>query len=238
MRTLVRSVLGLVIIILLASTVALFLIWSSVPDMVAINLARQLKVGVNIGDIDIGWDTISVDKFDINNPKGSVLTKALSAKSMEIDCPLKRYFARHVVIDTVTVNDVYVSFEFDSTDSIHGNWTTLMTNYMRSPKSAKKSHRRAVIKRLVLNNISADLVYRNEGSKVRTLQHIDQIVLLDVTSTGGLPVHQLMGTALGQSIKHIAVQEHIKDMLIDLIEFPPLGVMEFIELPFKGLFGK
>lgn len=237
MRTLIKSVLGLLLIIILASAVALFLIWSSVPDMVAANLARQLKVAVDIGDIGVGLNSIAVDKFSIDNPKGSLLTKALSASSMEIVCPLKRYFDRHVVIDTVTVNDVYLSFEFDSDESYTGNWTTLMRNYLRSPKSGRKSHRRAVIKQLILNNITADVVYKNEGSRVHALAPIDQIILTDVTSTGGLPIHQLMGTALGQTIKHVSEQEHIKDMLIDLVVFPPLGVMEIIELPFGGIFG-
>jgi len=236
-RTLVKSVLGLLLIIILASAVALFLIWSSVPDMVAANLARQLKTAVDIGDIEVGLGSITVDKFSIGNPKGSLLSTALSANSMEIVCPLERYFDRHVVIDTVTVSDVHLSFEFDSDESYTGNWTTLMRNYLRSPKSGKKSHRRAVIKQLILNNITANVVYKNEGSGVHTLSPIDQIILTDVTSTGGLPVHQLMGTALGQTIKQVSEQEHIKDMLLDLVEFPPLGVLELMELPFGGIFG-
>jgi hypothetical protein len=236
MRTFLRSVLGLTVIVILGVTVTLFLIWSSIPDMVATNLARQLKVAVHIGDIDIGLDDIMVDKFHIDNPKHSILTRALSAKNIEIHCPLQRYFDKHVEIDTVTISDIYLGFEFESGMSTRGNWTTIMSNWMSSPKSARKSRRTAVIKRLVLNNINCDVVYANEGSKVRALPHIGQIVLLDVTSTGGLPIHQLMGTVLGEMLKNIFEQEHIKNMLEDLVEIPPKGVIEIIEAPFKGLF--
>ncbi len=234
MRTFIRSLLGLTVIIILGLTVSLFLIWSSIPDMVATNLSRQLKVGVDIGDIDIGLNEIDVDKFQIDNPKGSVLSRALSAKTIEILCPLKNYFHKHVVIDTVTINDVYLGFEFDSAMGKEGNWTRIMGNWMRSPKSARKSRRTAVIKRLVLNNIHCDLVYRDEGSKVQTLHEIGQIVLEDVSSQGGLPIHQIMGTVLGDMLSKIFREHHIKDMLEDLIEVPPKGIIEILEAPFQG----
>ncbi|HEY5235101.1 MAG TPA: hypothetical protein VIJ14_02885, partial [Rhabdochlamydiaceae bacterium] len=93
-----------------------------------------------------------------------------------------------------------------------------------------------LIKRLVLNNINADLLYQSDGT-VRHLPTIPQIVLLNISSKGGDLMDQLMNSALGEMLKEIFLKENLKDIMDKIFQQIPGGnpVQNALK-PLKGLF--
>ena len=105
----------------------------------------------------------------------------------------------------------------------------------QTQSSKSKSDKTVLIKRLVLNNINADLLYQSDG-KVRHLPTIPQIVLYNIGSTGGDLVDQLMNTALGQMLKEIFIRENLKEAIDQIFQGIPQDAVKGVLKPLKGLF--
>jgi hypothetical protein len=236
MKTFFKSIIGIVVICILGGVVFLFLAWSRVPDMVSSNLSKTLKVGVEIGDIHFGMNQLTVDKFVIDNPRGFTLPKAFGVDEIAIKAPVLNYLRDDIEINEITLDNVYIGLEFDSTKGTNGNWTVLMGNAQKSQDANKATQKSVMIKRIVLNNINTDLLYHTDG-KVRHLPVIKQIVLTNVSSKGGNISDQLMNSALGQMIKEVFIQENLKDLMDQIFQLPGTGnpVQDAIQ-QFKGFF--
>jgi len=242
MSLFLKSLGGIIVVIIVALIVIVFIGWSRAPDIIANNLSKKMKVSVSIDEINFGFKSIEIEKIEIGNPPGSILSKAASAETVVINAPILNYFEQKIIIDEMDVNDIYLGLEFESASGVKGNWTTIMENLKASTSTPKgkeeKATRTVLIKKLIFNNIITDVVYRKEGGKVKRLPTINQIVLTDVSSEGGIPMDQLMNTVLGQMLRQVFVKQNLKNMLQDIIENPPEAIEKFIEplQPFKGLF--
>jgi len=240
MKTFIRSLTGLVIIVILAAIIILFLAWSRVPDLVAGNLSKKLKVLVEIGDIDLSLRSIDVEKLEIGNPRGFYLPRAFAADRILIEAPLSRYLKDNIEIEEIDIDNVYLGLEFDSPQSTNGNWTAIMANAKAAQasntnSSAEKSNRTVFIRRIVLTNIQTDLLWRSQGTKVRRLPTIKRMELKNISSEGGSVIDQITNSALGEMLKEVFVQQNLKDMLDKL--FQPGGnspTQQGLEL-FRGL---
>ena len=226
--------LSIFIVVILAIVVILFLGWARVPDMIANNLAKKLGVSVSIDSIGLGLKEIDVKEMEIGNPKGYSMPKAFSAKEILIKAPLTRYFDNRVIIDEIDVNDIYLGLEFDTTSSADGNWKTILSNYNKSAHLEETGGKKVLIRRLVLNNITTDIMFRENGGKVKRLPNIDKIVLRDISTEGGNAADQLMSSILGQMIKSVFTQQNLSQFLKGLVD-PGKAVDNFLS-PFKGIF--
>lgn len=242
MKTFFSTLAGMIIILILILLVVGYIFWSRVPDIVANDLSKKLKVHVQIDDIFLGWGKIDIEKVEVGNTPGSILSKAFSCQSINLFAPVSRYLNKHIVIDEIAINDVYLGLEFDTPTSTKGNWTEIMSNAsLNKTKNKKKqqpttngSLKSVLIHKLVLSNIKVDVLYRKDGGKVKHLPPIDRIELYDISSEGGLPMDQIMNSVLGQMLKSVFEKENLKNMLQELIQQPPKELQKFIE-PFKGL---
>lgn len=221
MKRVVKGISGLVLLALIGGAIFLFLLWSRVPDIVASKLSERLQTRFEIGDIKLGLKTLSVDRFDIHNPRGYTLPKAFSANQIMVEAPLAHYIKDHIEIEQIVVSDVYIGLEFDSPKSTNGNWKTLLGNTQKAQDESTKSasQKTVLIKRLLLTNIQAELYYHSDG-KVRKLKPIRQIELRDISSQGGNIGDQLLNSALGKAVKQIFIEENLKDILDQLFQAP------------------
>jgi len=245
MRTLFSTLTGIIIVILLATIVIGFIGWSRVPDIVASNLSKKLKVLVEIDDMSLKWGEIHIDQVSIGNPPHSILPKAFSCKSITIGSPFTNYFDQQVVIDLIEIDHVYLGLEFDSITGTSGNWTRIMNHFKESTDGPamrrkrktssplqQKTNRSILINHLVLTNIDVDLVYRKEGGKVQKLKWIDRIELTNVSSEGGLPMDQIMSSVLGQMLKSVFEKQNLQNMLQNLLPQPGSRAHDYLA-PFK-----
>ncbi len=234
MKTFFFSLAGVIVVLILAGFIIGFIYWSRVPDMVALHLSKKLQVAVQVGDMSLGMNKITVDKLQVSNPPPyRLLQNAFTCEEIVVNAPLTGYTKKDIVIDEIDMNNVYIGFEFDSIKGASGNWTKIMKNVQRENKKTPKSasERTVLIRRLVLNNIQADVAYDKDGGKVRHLPVIKQIVLTNISSKGGFPMDQITNSVLGQMLQSIFEQENIKNMLQNIFQAPTklLG-------PFQGLF--
>jgi uncharacterized protein involved in outer membrane biogenesis len=238
MRVFIKSLMGLIVICVLAGVVLFFLAKSRLPDMIASKLSKTLQVAVEIGDMNFTLDTIKIENLEISNPRGFKLEHAFTVQEIVIQAPLMNYLKKDIVIDEIDLNNVYIGLEFDSPQGTSGNWTTIMTNAEKAQtqSSQSSSDKTVLIKRLVLNNINADLLYQSDG-KVRHLPTINQIILYNVSSQGGDVLDQLMNSALGQMLKEIFIKENLKEIMDKIFQQIPGGnpVQNALK-PLKGLF--
>ncbi len=261
MKTFFASLAGLIVIVILAVVVVGFIFWSRVPDILANNLSKKMKVSVEIDSIGLGWGKIDVKKIQIGNPPGSILAKAFKCNQILVQAPFTNYLKQNIIIEEIDVNDVYLGLEFDSASGTSGNWTTIMGNLQAStgtneksdpssssrkkkkkkqespppPAASGKSERTVLIRRLVLTNIDVDVVYRKEGGKVQKLPRIPRIELTNISSEGGVPLDQVMNSVLGQMLKEVFLKQNLKNMMQNLLDNPNNSIQQYLS-PFKGLF--
>ena len=246
MKAFFSTLIGLIVVAVVAAVIIGFVFWSRVPDMLANTLSNKLKVAVEIQDMSLGWGKIDIDKLEVSNLPHSILPKAFTCELIRILAPFTRYIDKKIVIDEIDLNNVYLGLEFDSPTSTKGNWTQLMKNISAGqPSSGKKSKkggavpqpsmgRSVLIHKLILTNVKVDVVYKKDGGKVKHLPTIDRLEFTDISSEGGLPMDQVMNSVLGQMLKSVFEKENLKNMLQELLQ-QQNPVQDLIS-PFKGLF--
>lgn len=240
MKVFFSTLIGLIVIGILAAVVVGFIFWSRVPDMLANNLSKKMKVSVAIDSIGLGWGKIDLKKIEIGNPPQSILAKAFSCNEIDVNAPFTRYLDKNIVIDEIDLKDVYLGLEFDSSSGTKGNWTTIMNNIQSTTavgqtKKNQAPGRTVLIHRLILTNINVDVVYKKEGGKVKKMPTIPRMELTEISSEGGLPVDQIMNSVLGEMLKQVFIKENLKNMLYDLMN-QPSPIQQYLA-PFKGVFG-
>lgn len=236
MKTFLASIVGLVVVI----AIALFIGYARLPDFLANQVSKKLQVPVNIGTISLALKGIKIKNIEIGNPPGTLRPQAFKCQEIDVHVPLTRFFSKHIVIDAITVNNVFLDLEFDSPSGTKGNWSKIMGNLQASRSQGPKkpttgrSGRSVLIRSLVLTNIDVDVIYLNDSGKVKHLPRIDRIELNDISSEEGVPMDQILNSVLGQMLKSIFVKENLKNMMQDLIQNPPSGLQKFVS-PFKDL---
>lgn len=254
MRTFLSTLAGLVVIVILTGFILGFIFWSRIPDMVANNLSKKLKVAVEIDSFGLSWGKLDAKKIQIGNPPGSLLSRAFACDEIDVFAPFSNYLDKKIVIDEIDLQNVYLGLEFDSASGTSGNWTKIMSNLQQSmgeessgkQKKRKKNKgeqpaqpatpasRSVLIHKIVLTNIDVDVVYRKEGGKVKRLPRIPRMELTEVSSEGGLPTDQILNSVLGEMLKQVFIKENLKNMMQDLLNTPS-PIQQYIA-PFKGLF--
>jgi hypothetical protein len=242
MKKIFSSIIGLIVILVVAATVFGFIYWSRIPDLIATELSKKMKVAVSIDSIDLSWNEIDVKKVKIGNLPNSILAKAFSCNVIEVHTPVPNYLKPNIIIDEIDLKDVYLGLEFDSPSGTKGNWTRIMSTITasmnESSKSAKAaptgSTRSVLIHRLVLTNIDVDVVYKKDGAKIKRLPRIERMVLNEISSEGGLPMDQILNSVLGEMLKQVFLKENLKNMMQEFMDVPS-PIQQYIA-PFKGLF--
>lgn len=247
MKVFFSTIAGLIVIIILAAVIVGFIFWSRVPDMLANNLSKKMKVSVSIDSMGLGWGKIDLKKIEIGNPPNSMLAKAFSCNEIDVNAPFTRYLDKNIVVDEIDLKDVYLGLEFDSPSSTKGNWTTIMNNIQsttaadqaktkKGEAAPKGSQRSVLIHRIVLTNINVDVVYKKDSGKVKKLPTIPRMELTEISSEGGLPLDQITNSVLGEMLKQVFIKENLKNMLQELMN-QPSPIQQYLA-PFKGLFGE
>lgn len=188
---------------------------------------------MQIDDIRVAWNKIDIDKITIGNLTGSVLPKAFSCEQLIALAPVTNYLKKHVVVDQIEIDNIYLGLEFKTPLSTDGNWSKIIDQVNES--SSVSSSRTVLIRKLILTNIDVDLVYRSEGNTVKRLRHIDRIELNDVSSKEGVSSNQLTSLLIKEALKSILSEQNLQNLIRDVIQNPKEGIKKILN-PFKKIF--
>ena len=236
MRKLLVRLFSFISILVALGLIAVLFMWAKLPNLLANHLAEKLKVPVTIEGIDLSLQRIGIQDLMISNLPNSLLKEAFSTKTMTFNAPLTTYFEDSIVIDNITLDQIYLGLEFDSARGTKGNWSTLMQNVQSQEAPAKHQKEKTVfIRELVLTNIQVEVAYR-DSKDIKKLAPIDRIVLKNINSQEGFPTDQIMRSVLGQMLRSVFAQENLKNMLEGVLQQPESTIDSLLQ-PFKGLFG-
>lgn len=233
MKSFCFGLVKLAVIVLLAVIIFAFIAKSRLPDIVSNNLSKKIHVPVQIDDIRIAWNKIDIDKITIGNPTGSVLPKAFSCEHLFVLAPVTNYIKKHVVVDQIEIDNVYLGLEFKTPLGTDGNWSKIIDQVNKS--SSTNSSRTVLIRKFILTNIYVDLVYRSEGTTVKRLRHIDRIELNDVSSKEGISSNQLTSLLIKEALKSILLEQDLQNLIQDVIQNPKEGIKNILH-PLKKIF--
>ncbi|NRA90099.1 MAG: hypothetical protein HRU43_03090 [Simkaniaceae bacterium] len=217
------------------------LVWNMLPSIVSHKLSKQAGVSVTIGDMRISPSSLRVDSIKVENPpQYSKTPRALSVREIDVQSPITHFFDDNIVIEELSMDDMYVGLEFDAPNSKNGNWTTIMNNVSKSAsdekdKAEKKGKStKVLIKRLIITDLQIELAYKTGGKANQTLRPIDRIELKNVSSEGGIPTSQLMNIIMRETLRNIFSKEGLQNMLEGVLNPADSkgGVMDTL----KGLF--
>ena len=226
------KVLRVLIIVAIVLIIGLFFAWKSAPALISSSLSKKMKVDVKIQAIDLSTDEVSVHKIEIGNPKGSQLPTAFSAKSINVHAPLSAYIKDPIVIDEISVDKVYVSLEIATPTSPAGNWVTLMDNLKKSSPKETTSGKSILIKKLILSDISAELVTALNVAGAKKLGKIKRLEFRDVSSESGVSADQIISVILEKTLTSILKENDLENVIEETIESPK-NILDKLTSPFK-----
>lgn len=230
-------VFGLIVVLCLAAV----LIWNMFPTILSHKLSKRAGVSITLSDIRLSPGRIKVDGIRVGNPSDySKTPRALSVGGMVVNAPLTSFLDKKIIIDEMTMDDVYIGLEFDSPTSKNGNWTTIMNNISKSTKEdsdkAKEKGKTTsiLIKRLVITDLQIELAYKTGEKPNRTLRPINRIELTNISSEGGIPTAQIMNIIMQETLRNIFSKEGLQNMLDGILTPQDSGGSAINTL--KGLF--
>lgn len=236
MKKFLSGLFGVIFVLIIAAVLIVFFGWSRVPDWLASRLEEQLQVHVSIDDLHVSWESIDIQKLEVGNPSGYTLPKAFSAEQILIQAPATVYLHDRIIIDQLEIDNIYVGLEFDKQGSKRGNWTVLMKNLKEHEQRTGGHGKSVLIKKLILNNLSITLAYRDGSKKPQKLKTIKHLEFDNVTSEEGLPTDQIANIIMREMLKSIFTLENLGNMLEGFLESPTKGVDNLVT-PFKKIFG-
>jgi hypothetical protein len=197
------------------------------PGWISTKLSEKMGVPVWMNRISITPHTTQIHSFKISNPSGFILDTALQARSIEAQAPVYTFFKEHVVVDLVTVSDLYVGLEFASATNTTGNWTIIVNNLQNAlNQSNVDTGKTFLIKLLSVNNIKIDLIFIKNDGKIRHLKPISHMQFRNVSSNGPFPMEQLTKIIMSEVLKKIFLENNLKNMLQDAFQNPAQGVLK------------
>lgn len=218
-----KKVIFTTFIVIMTILVLLLIGYKLLPKILSYSLSKRAKVEVTINNIDLGYDSIEVEGIQVGNPKGSKLPQALKVKNVSAVAPIKNYFHDEIVIDSITLNDIYFGLEFYKKNSSNGNWTYIINNLTESNKKESASQKKkgkekqVLIKKLILTNLEIEMYTHGKDSQVKKLNTIKRLEFTNVTSSGGIPTAQIMNVIIQQALREIFSKEGIQNMLNDIL---------------------
>ncbi|MCE5293361.1 MAG: hypothetical protein LLF94_01945 [Chlamydiales bacterium] len=228
------KLLRILFILAIIAIIGLYFVWQKAPDIIASQLSSEMKVDVKINKIDVSQNDIIVSKVSIGNPEGSKLPTAFSCDTIKVETPVTNYTSDPIVIDLIALDNIYLSLESSSPTSMAANWTTIMDNMKKSSPPAPKDESKpeakgtsVLIKKLVLTNINAEIVYPLQMGKSTKLDPIDRIELTNISSESGVPLDQVIAIVLQQTLQTVLKKNAFENVL-NPTSVLPKGVSDMI----------
>lgn len=193
-----------------------------------------MKVPVSVGNVFFSKKLIVIRDFVIYNPKHphSDKPEAIRVKSIQVHSPYKNYLHDPMIIDEMTLKNVFVTIEYFNADQTESNWIFLNSRLDAPTKDKDKKKERVIkIKKLRINGLDIDQVFFNNTFKHYKLaenKKQDEIVINNINTEKGLPLQEITQAIIRKIMAKITLLKGIKTLL----EIPEAIIKDIIK-PFK-----
>lgn len=113
-----------------------------------------------------------------------------------------------MTIDSMTLSNNIIGVEFYNSSGTSNNWTRIMET---PSKSKKETHRKYLIKKLTMNNITVVLTKQN-GQK-QTFPTIDKLEFYNISDETGFPIDELEKAIANEVLKSVFGKFNIMHLL-------------------------
>ena len=199
-------------------------IYHRLPSMVSEHLTEKAEVPVHLKRVRVSPGAIYIHDFSVNNPKTDIFKHALTVKTMTLQTPYINYlFKDPIIIDHLSLQDVYVSLEISKDNTMACNWSIITKNMNNNSAHWYSNERKAFIKKLSFCNVTVAI--KLYGKTPQVLSPIDRIEFANVDVENGIPTKEISKIIVNKMLNSLFSLEAIK------------GLFNFPLAPFK-LFSK
>jgi hypothetical protein len=149
-------------------------------------LSKEFSVPVSIENVKVSKNLFQIDGLDIGTPEGSKTKSSFYSKQIAVKSSLSDIRGEIMTVDSMTLSNNIIGVEFYNSTGSSNNWTTIM----KMPTKAKKeTHRKYLIKKLTLYNITVVLTKQN-GQK-QTFPTIEKLEFYNISDESGFPIDEI-----------------------------------------------
>jgi len=222
-------------ITIILALVSIAYCWTQRAGLLSHYLSNAAGVPVSVDALDIGFGGVAIEKFSISNPRGSTLPTAFSTDSFTVNYrPWKMVSSPHE-IDDIIVKNIVVNVEQHKYISGKSNWAVITDNLAAQSKGKKDKKAvapagkkgRVVIKHLLLENITIDVIHPLLG-KIHTT--IPKIEMNNLGEAGSFSPDMLMKIVFDAMMRELLTHPDLKKGLEGMVELPT----KILEGVFKG----
>ena len=153
MKRLIRL---LIIFLILAAIIWGAYLWVTRAQILERYLSKQLQTKVTIEEVNVGWNTLSIEGLHIANPPQARFPYAFRVGTLSLEMSLTALFKEKVKIDLVKIENPAFEIEFYNSVGSDNNWARLLTAL-----PSGKGERTTVIEKLIIENLRVDATRSN-----------------------------------------------------------------------------
>lgn len=160
--------------------------WLVKAPIASMYLTSMMKVPVSIGNISIWPTQLSIRSFKIKNPKQFSHRRALEVKKIQVDYQYKKITGNPTEIDRVELDDVFLTVQMSNPLGTENNWTAISQGMAtkKEKKAGKSSGGETIVHKLVVNNLTVELIAMVGPSTITKYDHIE---MDELSSKTGFP---------------------------------------------------
>ena len=180
-------------------------------SLLATIISHKTNTPISIEEVNFHKTGITIERFQMGNPKGTRFPTALSVDTIEVKAPYKNYLKDPIYIDTIHLKDVYVNIQIDNRAQTEGNWQTIIADMNKDKKTFFSIEKKTVIRKLFLTNVKIVIILSD--GKLHELSPIEILQFDNVSTEKGIPIHEISEIIVAKMMHSIFIQQGIKNIL-------------------------
>ncbi len=182
-----------------------------IGTVISDSLSAKLGVKTKVDNINLLEKGLELEGFKIQNPRHSPVKNALTIENLGVKTPWMQVFANPIILDEISLENVYVSLVMSRDHKSACNWNILINNMSSGSPKWYSIKRTALIKHLVLKNVTIEI--QLFGKKPQTLSPIDKLEFFNIDVKEGIPTNEISSIIVNKMIGSIFSLNTVKSIL-------------------------
>lgn len=199
----------------------IFFLWAAKTPLAALYFSSKLKTPAAISKITFGSDHFAVNNLKIKNPKKTKSKYALIAQKIEVDFSFLKLFSAPRTIQKIFLENADLNIECRNPICANNNWTKIIANI--NEKQLKKQRKEIIINKLIIKNMSINIVNIGLGSNKITKSTVAYLEFNDIRGKKGFPAQEMImaifrSAGLDDYLKNASLTNYTIENAIDTFD--------------------